>query len=224
LYGKFKDASTGEFTNEKVYGTYEVGELRNVITDTLTYDDLKADLTPALPDVDEDVPPGSGWVFRFEGVNASGEHVILGGAINMVRSKYAGNYTVLQSDYYRIGVHRTDLDWSGQTRFIGHVDEVTLSYNDFWGPLGWGGCAFHFTVDPDDKSIFVPILAECGLFSGLYEASCQNNKSVFDNVPCDGSNKIVDDEGGEGKHRIYLTYGYVSASGPREFYEVLEKQ
>jgi hypothetical protein len=65
----------------------------------------------------------------------SGESLSLLGAINMVYSKYAGLYKVIESNYFRIGVPGTPPNWNGSERFIGHVDDVTLSHNDAWGPF-----------------------------------------------------------------------------------------
>ena len=229
VYTTFTDAATGEMSNERLLGTYEVeGPTRTVITDALTYSELREGLTVngnALPEVDEDVAPGSGWTFRFEGVDTAGDPVRLRGAINMVFSKYAGLYKVIESNYFRIGVAGTPSDWNGEERFIGHVDDVTLSHNDAWGPFDdWSGSSFHFSIDPDTKAIEVPIITEeSGLYSGNRALNCVTDKGQFKNVPCEGSNKLVEDEIG-GKHKIYLTYGYFTdGSGPREFYEVLEK-
>ncbi len=234
LYGSFYDAESKLTSNELLYGEYPVDDpLRSVITDTFTYDELKEGLLVdgnPLPDSDEDIYPGSGWAFRFEGDYASGKTLPLAGQINMVLSKYAGNYEVIESDYWRIGVQSGLADWTGTVVFIGFVDEVTLSHNDFWGPFAWTGFSFHFSVDPDDNTIIAPLTDEDGVaipdgqFSGLFSVTCGENASKFDNVPCEDSNIIVDDEGGPGKHRIYLTYGYQSADGGiREFYEVLER-
>jgi hypothetical protein len=225
VYTTFTDAGTGLPSNERLIGTYNVTDpYRNVITDNLTYDELRDGLTvngQPLPEVDENVVPGSGWVYRFEGVDAAGNAVPLLGAINMVFSKYAGLYKVIDSHYFRIGVDNGD--WNGEERFIGHVDDVTLSYNDWWGPFAWAGASFHFSVDPDTKAITIPILTESGLFSGNRAISCKTDKGTFKSVPCDGSNILVEDEA-TGKHKIYITYGYFTdGSGPREFYEVLEK-
>ena len=226
FYKTFFDSGLQMESNEMLVATYSgLGELRTVLVENLTYAELADGLLvngAPLPASDVDIVPGSGWSFRFEGVDASGNVVPLLGAINMVLSKYAGNYEVIESSYFRIGVDNGD--WNGQVVFMGFVDEVTLSHNDFWGPFGWAGKSFHFSFDPDDLSVEVPILTADGQIFGDSPLSCATDKSLFKNVPCDGSNKIVDDEGGPGAHRIYLTYGYFTdGSGSREFYEVLEK-
>lgn len=230
LYGSFFDSESGLTSNEIIYGEYPVNEpLKALIQDNFTYDELKAGLLVGgseLPVSDVDIAPGSGWSFRFEGDYASGRTGVLAGSINMVLSKYAGNYEVIESSYFRIGADNGD--WDGQVIFIGFVDQVTLSHNDFWGPLPWAGKSFHITVNPDN-SLTAPVLTADGIRNVTTDGfllTCVENASKFDNVPCAGSNKIVDDEGGPGRHRIYLTYGYeiiAGATGTREFYEVLER-
>ena len=72
-------------------------------------------------------------------------------------------------------------------------------------------------------AIEVPIITESGLYSGNRALSCKTDKNQFKNVPCDGSNILIEDNV-NGKHIIKITYGYFTdGSGPREFYEVLEK-
>ena len=228
VYTTFKDAASGQSSNEVIIGTYDVtSPERTVITDKLTYAELTQGLTvngQPLPASDEDVVPGSGWTYRFEGIQPSGESLSLLGAINMVYSKYAGLYKVIESNYFRIGVPGSPPNWNGSERFIGHVDDVTLSHNDAWGPFDdWAGESFHFSIDPVSMAIEVPIITESGLYSGTRALSCQTDKSQFKNVPCDGSNILIEDNV-NGKHIIKLTYGYFTdGSGPREFYEVLEK-
>jgi hypothetical protein len=233
IYATFKDAGTGKSSNEVLVETYDIDSpYRTVVTDQLTYNELKEGFTindGSLPASDEDIVPGSGWTFRFEGVEASGNAVDLPGAINMVLSKYAGLYVVSESTYVR-GPGEFLGDWNGTEVFIGHVDEVTLSYNDRWGVFDWSGCSFNFSIDPTSKAITVPILTDCGVFSGTGAINCKDNAGSFKNLSdylghavCPVSNILIDDEV-NGKHVIKLTYGYMGANGiPRAFTETLTK-
>ena len=142
-------------------------------------------------------------------------------------NSYAGYYKVIESTYVRIGVERPQDSWVGQMRFIGPGNSANrYAYHDYWGPFEWDNKYFEFQIDPVDLSIDVPIADE--LFYGDYIITCTDNSDLFVNVPCDGSNVFVEDPV-NGKHRIYLTYGYYydnltsADSGPREFYEVLER-
>jgi len=224
VYKIFTDATTGNQSNEALLASYPVGDGLTVITDDLTYADLKAGLTingGPLPDSELDLPIGSGWVFRFIGRRDAGD-LELPGTINVgVLSRFAGLYKVIEAAYYRIGVLTNGGPWVGETRFIGSVDATTFSHNDFWGPFAWGGHAFTFTLNEADNTIIVPV--DGGIYSGNRALSCSTEPEQFTNVPCVGSDILIPDNV-NGKHIIKLTYGYYTdGSGPREFYEVLEK-
>ena len=236
FYKTYTDASTKESSEEVLVGTYDLSSpYRNVIELSLTYADLADGIVVnggSLPASDEDIPGGSSWAFRFEGVNTSGEAVELPGAINMVLSKYAGLYEVIESKYVRTTSIVEDFgDWNGSEVFIGFVDETTLSYNDAWGYFAWGGCSFNFSYDPEDHIVTeVPILTACGVFSGDGPINCKDDKPKFAAIDaalgfsaCGESNVIIDDDV-NGEHIIKLTYGYIASTGPRQFYEVLRKK
>lgn len=237
LYGTFYDAETGTYSNEVLYGEYEVESSgRTVITDSLTYDELKEGVLVngnPLPDKDEDIFAGSGWSFRFEGDFASGETKSLAGAINMVLSKYAGIYTVSESTYMRIQVDPATFPgegvahWDGNEVFIGFVDQNTLSYNDAWGYFSWPGGSFNFSYDEEGE--ITEFEFPFGSYSGT-PATCMDSPSGFNNLSaylgynvCDESLVIIDnDETGE--HVIKLTYGYLGSGGYRQFTETLTKK
>ena len=234
VYATFSDAGSKKTSQEILFETYNVtSPTRTVIEDELTYADLKKGLTvngTSLPDDADAIIPGSGWSFRFEGVGPTGEAVPLIGAINIVLSKYAGIYEVIESAYVR-GPEEYLGDWNGTEIFIGHIDDKTLSHNDYWGIFEWGGCAFNFEVDPDTKVVTAPILTECGLFSGVSSIGCAKEASSFKNLNaylgykvCEVNNIVIDDEV-TGAHIIKLSYGYIGANGiPRAFTEVLRKK
>ncbi len=225
VYSIFTDAVSGAESNEVLLATYplDADEL-TVVSDELTYSDLKAGLVVngnPLPDNEVDLAIGSGWKFRFLGKRAEGDIGLVGNIRVGVLSRFAGNYKVIESAYYRIGVAQTP--WTGQTRFIGSVDATTFSYNDYWGPFAWGGQSFNFSLNEADNSLTVPIITASGIYAGTRPINCTDDFALFTNVPCTGSNVLIPDDVG-GKHVIKITYGYFTdGSGPREFYEILEK-
>ena len=227
VYSIFTDASSGMKSDQTLLKSYDIAPgAKFEVSDLLTYDVLKNGVTVngnALPSDQNDLAIGSGWVLSFEGETAQGPLDLLGKVNVAVLSKFAGLYTVIESDYYRINTQSVPTnDWVGQTRFIGSVDETTFSYNDFWGPFGWSGSSFNFTINPTDNTIIVPIVTESGLFSGNRAVGCHDEPEIFVDLPCGGSNILEEDAGG--KHRITMTYGYFTdGSGSRQFYEVLEK-
>jgi hypothetical protein len=224
VYKVFTDASTGNVSNEALLGTYtlDAGNF-TAIVDDLTYEELKAGLTVnggPLPDDETQLAIGSQWQFRFVGKSANGD-IALPGSIRVgVLSRFAGIYEVIESEYFRIGV--STATWTGQTRFIGSVDENTFSYNDWWGNFAWGGQSFNFDLNPD-FTIKVPILTASGLFSGNSALDCSVNPELFMIFDCMDTNVLIPDDV-TGHHIIKLTYGYYTdGSGPREFREVLRK-
>jgi hypothetical protein len=227
VYMVFTDAATGAESNEALLVSIpaDAGNF-TAVSQELTYAQLKSGLTVnggPLPDNEVDLAVGSGWQFSFIGRRGEGD-IPLNGSIRVgVLSRFAGIYRVVEGQYFRIGVPTDAGAWVGQTRFIGSVDETTFSYNDFWGPFVWTGSSFRFVLDPSDNSIEVPVLVNGALFSGNRPMNCSINPADFAFVPCDGSNVLIPDDA-NGKHTIKLTYGYFTdGSGPREFYEVLEK-
>ena len=229
VYKVYTNAETGSTSESVLFTSYTIDNpLKVVINDEFTYEDLKEGIVVdggGLPADDVELAVGSGWVLTYTGTTTSGDEIPLAGTVNIaVLSRFAGIYRIVDMKYWRIGEDRDDVYASeiGNTRFIGSVDENTFSYNDYWGPFGWTGGSFNFDIDYTDNSITVPIIC-CGLFSGNYATNCKDNADKLTNVPCAGSNILVPDDA-TGKHRITLTYGYFTeGSGPREFWEILEK-
>ena len=225
VYSIYTDAKTLAKSDKTLFKTYQVGaDAKTSIVDAITYDELKSGVTvngEGLPTDQEQLAIGSGWALSFEGETADGKIVPLGGSVQVaVLSKYAGLYTVTESAYFRINV--ASIGWTGSTRFIGSVNETTFSYNDWWGPFGWTGSSFNFEVNLEDFTIKVPILVGGSPFSGNRALGCDTEPEQFVDVPCAGSNILVDDP--DGKHIIKLTYGYFTdGSGSRQFYEELVK-
>lgn len=235
MYKTFTDAATGTTAAEVIAATYPVsGYGRTVVEQAFTYTDLASGITVngnPLPTLDEDVAPGSGWSFRFEATTEEGEVVDVPGAINIIYSKWAGNYEVVSSKYVRTTTIVEDFGgWNGNVVFIGYVDDNTLSYNDNWGYFAWGGNAFHIDFDETTLEITdVPVITADGLFSGDREIKCGPDDSKFASLDaqlgfnaCDNGNFIEEDVV-NGNHEITLVYGYITGSDPRQFYEVLRK-
>jgi hypothetical protein len=227
VYSVFTDAKTGKKSEPTLFASYDVpaGNKASLVK-TFTYADLKKGVTvngAGLPD-EKDLAVGSGWKFSFEGETSTGK-AQLGGTINVgVLSRFAGIYKIVDFKYFRIGVPTALAQYAiGNERFIGSVDENTFSYNDYWGGFAWPGKSFNLDIDFATNKVNVPILVDGNLFSGNRELNCNKDAADMKFVPCDGSNVFTIDDV-TGKHRIKMSYGYFTdGSGPREFYEELEK-
>lgn len=220
----FTDATTGDVSEQVVLTTFDVSSGENPINSSITYADLKNGIT-GLPDNEVDIPVGSKWDLVLQPVDGSGAETFGTESVTVgVLSPFAGIYTVIESDYWRIGVQSGGADWTGTEIFIGSVDATTFSHNDWWGPFSSAGF-FTFVLNADN-TITVPDTPEQLFFSGNDMLTCQEDAGSFVNVPCAGSNELI--PSADGKHIITLTYGYFTASGDenegaREFYEKLEK-
>ncbi|MBK8621590.1 MAG: hypothetical protein IPN79_07465 [Saprospiraceae bacterium] len=225
VYSVYTDAVSGKTSNEVLLAAIDVPAGNKVnLSKKLTYADLKNGVTvngAGLPDDQNQLSVGSGWKLRFEGETSLGIVPLVGNINLAVLSRFAGIYKVVESHYYRIGV--LTADWNGQERFIGSVDDNTFSYNDYWGNFAWAGCSFRFKIDFATNKIEVPILTSCGTFAGNRAISCPTDEALFAEFDCKTFDVFEPNEA-TGKHRIKLTYGYFTdGSGPRAFYEVLEK-
>lgn len=149
-----------------------------------------------------------------------------------VGTRFAGKYRVIETAYWRIGVPRPDVVWSGQIRTIESVDASTYRFLQFAGPFGAPTDNTHyFSISPTDV-VYTPTTYKGVIqtLNGFNLINCIETPDLMVNA-CpytgnDGKKDVVvrDDVGG--KDRIYRTYGYNTtsgAAGPREIYEVLEK-
>lgn len=234
VYASYTDAAsaTGLTSEEVLLTSYEIsGDLKDYVTDSLTYEDLKEGITidgDPLPESDLDLAVGARWSLRLVGVYSDNEEEDFGTITVAVLSPYAGLYEVVDGAYYRIGVIQGS--WTGSIRFIGSVDENTFSheYVGLLGPsTGFADATWEFDLDVETFVLTVPADPADPLL-GDEQRNCVDNSGAFTNVSCAGSNILVPDPVG-GRHRIFLTYGYAivtgdpAGQGVREFYEELVK-
>jgi hypothetical protein len=220
-YKTFTNASDGSVSDRLAFQTYDLGgDTKTVYSQDVTYDDLKEGLS--LPDDQNTLAVGSGWLIDFEGTQADGTVLPLSGVVRIsIQSRFAGLYEVVESKYVRIGVDNGG--WNGEERFISSVDANTFKYNDYWGTFGFSGGGFLFDIDEATNTFVNFRVTEAGLFSGNRMVTCENEPETFEIVTCDGSNNIVPNDE-TGAHVITLTYGYFTdGSGPRSFFEKMEK-
>jgi hypothetical protein len=227
VYKVFKDAKSGKSSAPALLGSYDIpAGNKTAVVKKITYADLKNGLSvggAGLPD-EKDLAVGSSWKLTFEGETTAGKIPLDGSMTVGVLSRFAGIYKIVDFKYFRIGVATALAEYAvGKERFIGSVDENTFSYNDYWGGFAWGGKSFNFDIDFATNKVKVPILVNGDLFSGNRALDCDKDGGDMKNVPCATANVFTPVDA-TGKHRIKLAYGYFTdGSGPREFYEELEK-
>jgi hypothetical protein len=196
---------------------------------TTTFNELIAGLQidgVALSSDDSNLNIGDYWTLKYVSRTSAGTS-----AENLkttkvaVGTRFAGQYSVVQCEYWRIGVIRPDVTGSflGTVVTIESVNATTYRKLEYCGPFS--GNEFYFTIDSADN-VLVPTLynGEAQILNALEAINCTENPGEMTNA-CGFAgiqNKAVRDDV-DGKDRIYMTYGYLASTGSREFYEVLEK-
>jgi len=177
-----------------------------------------------LPSSDVGLNIGDAFNFYIEAYLTNGEVVTQAYEVGMkVSTRYAGTYKFLEGVYYRVGVLSSAGDYWEDEYVIESVDAITYKMN---GMCAWMDQTLFFQVNPATLAITYPAEWPAGTAQILNDQpviNCVDNVNDLPNVHCDASNFIVNDDV-EGKDLLYMTFGYYTAgSGPREFYQVMEK-
>ncbi len=192
---------------------------------TVNYEELISGIVfdggPLSP-IDSELSIGDGFNLSYVAHLASGDTSESGSITKLtVSTRFAGKYTALDAVYYRIGVLTyTVADWPLFTT-IESVDAKTYRVVEYFG--AFNGNEWYFQVEPD-LSITYPAewdgVAQTGNTQPLI--TCALDAGNMTNVDCANSN-FIELDNVDGKDKLYMTFGYLSPSGPREFYQVLEK-
>ena len=230
------DATLGSTTtvtsNEVSIGTISPDDINSSVSLDVVYADLVDGFTVSgtsynsgsIPANDGDLIIGDVWNITFVSTTSSGQTLTnAAGASISVATRYAGTYNVIDKDYFRIGVDRSDLDsqWPA-TQDIKSIDAVTYEQLEYIGLFD--GNQLFFQIDPTTLAITYP--AEwAGVAQILNDqpiTTCEANPGDLTNVPCATSNEARPDA--DGKDILDMTVGYFTAgSGPREFWTLLQK-
>lgn len=173
---------------------------------------------------DTDLNIGDYWVLSFESNTSTGDLVGNVGTTKVsVGTRFAGNYACIDALYFRLGVLTYDHSgWPAET-VIESVNASTYKVNEYFGPFS--GNEFYFTIDGNDV-IDYPATSPSGdaqLGNGQPFITCSSNPGDMTHVNCGNSNFVVRDNV-DGKDKLYMSFGYyTTGSGPREFYQVMEK-
>ncbi len=206
----------------------------------LTYLQLIQGLTVAgvpMSSDDTTLNIGDYFTLRYESITSDGKVVqnSLATASTKVAvgTRLAGTYRCLEGIYYRIGVLNSGTSaWPAET-IIESVDATTYRVVNRFGLFGPSA-----TPPPDDNTWYFKVVgntisypaqepdgstAQTG--NGQPFITCQSNPASFNpEVNCGNSNFVILDNVNGGKDKLHMTFGYLSPSGPRVFYQVLEKK
>lgn len=212
---------TIEIAESKYYSTsYTFSEL----IDGLTVASLNGPAAP-LSDSDAEYQIGDKWVFRAETILESGRTVRQAIPVSVsVSTRYAGKYKTIAAEYYRLGVLTySAADWPAET-IIESVDATTYRVVEYLGAEAFSGNEYYFQIN--DGVITYPDKTPSGEDQTGNDQpfiTCQSSPADMVDVHCATSNVVVDDDA-TGKDRLIMSFGYnTPGSGPRTFYQVLEK-
>ena len=219
-------------SNEVLFRTYDVPtNSQNVnIPFSVNYTQLIAGLTvsglPISP-LDTNLFIGDAFTLRYEQLRSDGKTVESSRASSAITklsigTRLAGKYKAIEAIYYRIGVlTATTSSWPAET-VIESVDATNYKIVERFG---------QFPPTATDKNNIKFIVTGNSISYSPSQTTgndqpfitCGSSPSSFNaEVNCGTSNKVVLDNVNQ-KDRLYMTFGYLSPSGPRVFYQVLEK-
>jgi len=221
-----KTFHSGDYVSNTIedFKTIDVtGSQNSTVSYNFTFDDLAAGLTGSdgnpLSTNDGDYQIGDYWQFDYYATTTDGERMNYQSTKATVSTRFAGTYNVLQGDYWRLGVYYAN--YFNPTVVIESIDASIYKHN---GIAAWDDNTFYFTVDSDTGKITILETNLDGTDTLLNDypiITCDNFSMTT--APCDGSDiAIKDDVAGE--DQLIFTVGYyTTGSGPREFYEKLQK-
>jgi len=177
----------------------------------------------ALPASDGDYLIGDYWEFEYNATTSDGNVAIQNTTTKAtVATRYAGKYRFVEGVYYRIGVlTNTGSYWPAETLFES-IDAKTYKMN---GVAAWPENVVYFQIDAEGKITYP---AEWGgvaqTINGNPLISCETSASDMTEVcGLPNANTVIKDDVA-GKDQLIMSYGYYTAgSGPRVFYQVMEK-
>ncbi len=232
VYKSFTNGITKKTSNEELLTTISIDDTtigtNADFSYSFTYEDLISGLTiegTPLPTEDSELNIGDFWTLKYVASTTEGTQNVNSNITKVsVGTRYAGVYKCIDAEYWRIGVlNGTESSWPSET-IIESVDATTYRVVEYFGLFS--GNVFYFQIDsngiisyPDETPEGDPQLG-----NGQPFITCQSNPNDMTHVKC-GSSNLVENDDVNGKDKLYMSFGYyTSGSGPREFYQVMEKK
>ena len=234
------DSVAAKYTDEILELSIDITEKsisHTVSTRDWAWEDLREGLTQEdgneLPALEGGMEISNYFQFVIEAVLSDGRIVRQKAPVRMtVSTRFAGTYTVLEGEYYRLGLIDANNGahnmWVGGEVVISSVDAITYKWED-WGILStWDGNVLYFQVDPATGKITYPaewngaaqILNDEPLMTPITHPD--DMARVIPLGGADINSALKDDV--NGKDQLNMVHGYFTGgSGPREFYFLLEK-
>lgn len=226
VFKSFTNSVTGETTEELLFETLSLSDIQQGIANDFSFQFKFEDLIngfPTIPTNDAELNIGDFWNLRFVSTLADGTQVSNANTVKVsVGTRFAGLYKTVEAQYWRIGsFNATESSWPAET-VIESVDATTYRVVEYFGLFS--GNEWYFQIDENDN-ITYPEETPSGdaqMGNGQPFITCASGDLT--NIPCGATTNIVIRDDVDGKDRLVMSYGYFTAgSGPREFYQVLEK-
>jgi hypothetical protein len=169
------------------------------------------------------------YYLRAYATNAIG--TAYGNVVVFKTANMEGIYNVIQGEYWRIGVYRPDVVWTGQVREIELVSSTlnatTYRFKEYVGPFGSQNSnnTHYFTINANGL-VQTPVAYNgVGQILNTFPViNCAETPANMTNACLFvGPQNVIVKNDVNGKDKIYRSYGYLNPTGPREFYEVLER-
>lgn len=197
-----------------------------VISFGVSYNDLAANLTiggVALPSDDSLLSIGDYWTLTYvSNLNNGQSHQTISSTKVAVGTRFSGNYRCVDHQYFRIGVLTYTTANMPAVTTIEAVDATTYKVIGYLGAFS-NHPSWYFTIVNDVIDIPLTYNGSPQLGNGQPFISCTSNPTDMSQVYCGSSNVVIRDDV-TGKDRLKMSYGYYTpGSGPRTFYQEMEK-
>jgi len=214
-------------SNEVLDATVDItSDVQHKVTsNSYYYADLIKDLTVngvPVTAVDGELSIGDKFIFRIVAELSDGRLVEQAVKVNLtVSTRYAGTYKFIQGEYFRLGVLTDQGSYWDPEYVIESVDAITYK---MIGMCAWPDNVLFFQVDASGIISYPPEWAGAAqILNDMPLITCADNLTDMTGVHCESSNYVINDDA-TGKDRLIMSFGYyTTGSGPRVFYQVLEK-
>ena len=198
----------------------------SVSVTALDFTGLTANLTitgDSIPTSDGNMRIGDYFNFVVEVVMDDGTKYKQAKPVKMtISTRFAGTYVFVEGEYWRLSVLSSSGHYWEPEYVIESIDAKTYLMN---GVCAWMDQTLYFQVE-DDGTITYP-----ESWNGADQTindepliTCANDATDMTNVYCSTSNYVVKDDV-DGKDQLIMSFGYYTGgSGPREFYQILQKK
>lgn len=190
-----------------------------------TFNELRDGLTikgQPLPASDGDYRIGDYWELQYHNTTSDNRTLLQDLTTKItIATRFAGKYRFVEGAYYRIHVLTSAGDYWDPAYLIESIDAKTYLMN---GVCAWMDQKLYFQIDNNGKITYpAEWKGKAQLINDMPLITCESSPSDMAEVHCGETNYVIKDDV-NGKDRLIMSFGYyTTGSGPRTFYQVMEK-